>query len=172
MAARANLHRRTSAGPRCCVGAPESTRRVSALRWLGGRLFSILHTYRPYERKVLLHLAALRAIVTAGAALLFWSATIRQGWPVALGLTTTACVAVWASLVCADFVEHSLRRWLLGYSYNPFVSAIGEWELWMGPTDPDDALGIAAWHKAKRGRQPHECPWWGDVASFYPTPAA
>ena len=143
---------------------------MSALRWLGERLFSILYTYRPYERQVLLHLAALRTIVTAGTALVFWSVTISQGWPGALGLTTTACVAAGASLLSADFIEHRLRQRLLGYSYHPFVSAIGEWEGWMGPTDPNDAVGIAAWNAMKCGPPPggNVTPlltWWGNPSS-------
>lgn len=143
---------------------------MGAVRWFGGRLFAILYTYRPYERQVLLHLAALRAVLTAGAALVFWSATMSQGWPVVLSLTVTACVAAWASLVSADFIEHQLRKWLLGYGFNPFVSAIGEWEGWMGPTDPDDAVGIAAWNAMKCGPPPggNATPlmkWWGNPAS-------
>mgnify|MGYP001562997624 CR=1 FL=1 len=141
-----------------------------AVRWLGERLFSLLHTYRPYERQVLLHLAALRAVVTAGAALVFWSATTSQGWPVALALPATACVAAWASLLSADFIENRLRRWLLGYSYNPFVSAIGEWEGWMGPTDRNDAVGIATWNLMKCGPPPGGnvnplLSWWGNPGS-------
>ena len=143
---------------------------LGVVRWFGGRLFSIVHTYRPYERQVLLHLAALRAAVTAGAALAFWLVVTGQGWPLALALTVTACVAALASLVSADFIEHALRKRLLGYPYNPFVSAIGEWEGWMGPTDPNDAVGIAAWNLMKCGPPPGGnatplMPWWGQPGS-------
>ena len=143
---------------------------LGVVRWFGGRFFAIVHTYRPYERQVLLHLAALRAGVPAGAALLFWSATISQGWPVALSLPATACVAAWASLVSADFLEHGLRKWWLGYAFNPFVSAIGEWEGWMGPTDPNDAVGIVTWNLMKCGPPPGGnanplLTWWGNPSS-------
>lgn len=140
------------------------------MRWLVGRVFSIVVTYRPYERQVLLHLAALRAVLTGGAALIFWSVTTAQAWPLALGLAVTACVAAFVSLVSADFIENRARRWLLGYAHNPFVFAIGEWEGWMGPTDPNDAVGIVTWNLMKCGPPPGGnanplMPHWGNPAS-------
>lgn len=123
-------------------------------QWLRSRWESMVGAYRfkPYERRVLLGLAWFRAVFTAAVCAPFpwWS------WPI---------VAPLAALVAADFIEHRIRRRLLGYSYNPFVSAIGEWEGWMGPTDT--RYGVEEWNAMKCGPPPPILrEWWGDTDSF------
>ena len=66
------------------------------------------------------------------------------GWQVGLWLSESEWVGMglaWVgSLISADFVEHGIRRLVLGYSYNPNVSAQGELEGWTGPTDSQHYL--------------------------------
>ena len=133
-----------------------------AARWVIGRLDSLIGSYRPYEREVLCWLAVVRATVTTAGAMGLWAVQTAEGWPLALRLVILPCDAALISLLSADFLEHAVRKGLLGYAYNPFVSAIGEWEGYMGPTRDADA---PAWHTVKCGPPPAICPWWGDHGS-------
>lgn len=133
-----------------------------AARWMIGRLDSLIGTYRPYERRVLCWLAVLRGTVTAAGTMALWHVQGTQDWPLAVRVLLVPCNAALISLLSADFVEHLVRRLLLGYAYNPFVSAIGEWEGYMGPTRRVDA---AQWNAVKCGPTPALCPWWGDPGS-------
>lgn len=106
------------------------------MTWLANRFKSLLAAnprFAPRERRVLLALAWLRAALTAGAAIAVWHVAPR---PWAYGLCLLA--APIAAIGSADFVENRLRKLLLGYAFNPRVSAIGEWEGWNGPTEGRD----------------------------------
>lgn len=116
----------------------------------------------PPERLVLLGLAVLRAAFTAGTGIGIYGMVrrlTRRGWA---AWVMALVAAVLMSLISADGIEHWLRGRIFGYSYNPFVSAIGEWEQYMGPSDPEHA---AAWNRMKCGPPPRELPWWGDPGS-------
>ena len=145
------------------------------MRWLWNRIADMLEPdeYQPPERVVLLWLAVLRAPVTGGSVLLLWHVQAAEGWSVAIRLLLLPCNAALFALVSADVIEHALRGILarlwpetfgaFGEGYNPWVSAIGEWEGWTGPTREGDA---AAWQAVKCGPPAREAPWWGDTDSF------
>jgi hypothetical protein len=82
---------------------------------------------------------------------------------VIVGVVLISLLAPLTALISADVIEHYLRLFILGYDYNPYVSAIGEWEGWMGPTRTSD---LPTWEAQKCQRPPAETPWWGDVTSF------
>ena len=140
------------------------------MKWLADRFRSLIGTYQPYERRVLLNLAALRATITAGFSILMLWVQIHQEWAPWAMLITLPANATLAALASADFVEPILRKLLLGYSYNPYVSAIGELEGYNGPTDAKDLLAIMTWDNMKCGPPPGGnanplLPWWGNPAS-------
>ncbi len=87
-----------------------------------------LASYKPWERRRLLDLAALRnALVSLGALGLAW-VRVQQGWPTGLILALVPCDACLIALVSADWVEHTLKRLIFDYDYNPNVFARGELE--------------------------------------------
>ena len=104
--------------------------------------FTSLFSYRVFERRVLLDLAALRA---GGSALIGATAFVAvEGWPVwAALLFVASCGVVWA-LVCADWIEHYGRLLIFGYSYNPNVSARCELE---GGTMPTNREAEPEWRR-------------------------
>lgn len=101
----------------------------------------------PIERRVLMALAVLRDVTTAGVGV-----AIAWIWSPACGDWSWALIAVPLTAVLwgifwADFPEHWLRGWLLGYVHNPRVSATaGEWEKSNIPTRPEL---IALWQEHK-----------------------
>ena len=109
-----------------------------AVRWFAGRLRSLC-SYRCFERRVLLDLAALRAGLTAcGAALLLdWQASILGAAPAVI---LVPCNATFVALISADFLERVFRMLALGYVDNVNVSPRGELEGWNGPTDRADEV--------------------------------
>lgn len=128
----------------------------------------------PFERCVLLNLSVLRDQLTFAGGLVALIVFLGLGFPWWFALSQGAAWATIAALVSADGVENLLRKGILGYAYNPFVSSIGEKEGWMGPTNvlsdgPDDPhrgdRAAAAWELAKCGPPPPACPWWGDPGS-------
>ena len=86
-----------------------------------------LFSYRCFERRVLLNFAAMRnGVVALGSALLLdWQAEQVGGF---LGVLLMPCNAVLLALILADWVEHYGRLLVLGYAYNPNVSARCELE--------------------------------------------
>lgn len=100
-----------------------------------------LFSFRCYERRVLLDLAALRAGLTAllSALLLDWQAPLLGA---AVAVALVPCNAALVALVSADWIEHYGRLLIFGYAYNPNVSAIGELE---GSMCPTDRSAEAAW---------------------------
>ena len=93
-----------------------------------------LFSYRCFERRVLLNLAALRnGLVALGSlGMLDWQAPIL-GPLVATALVP--CNAVLVALVSAAFVERAGRLLARGYVDNLNVSPRGELEGWNGPTN-------------------------------------
>lgn len=103
------------------------------------RLKDIFFTPHPYERDVLLCLAWFRAVfVTVTGFLTAWGlytlARIYPGelWPV-VWIIVLLIEPFLVALISADFIEHGLKRLMLGYTYNPRVMAAGELEGWTGP---------------------------------------
>lgn len=88
--------------------------------------FTSLGTYKPWERRVLLDLVCLRSVAVVGGALALLQAhgVPIPWWAYLLG----PCYGALAALISADWLEHSLKRWVLGYTYNPNVMARGELE--------------------------------------------
>lgn len=123
----------------------------------------------PWERMVLLVLAAFRAEITFAAGLVSFLA-FRRAVRTWLAIVFAMTAALGASVVSADGIEHWVRATIgrsFGHGYNPFVSAVGEWEGWNGsPGGYPDAR--AAWEKAKCGPSPFI--WWGDTGSFCTSP--
>lgn len=161
------LRRLTAAEARLAALEVSLARRL--WRWLTSRIRSMIGTYKPPERRVLLGLAAFRAVFT-------FSCGVACGLllPTPWGWLLSPGAAVLASVISADFIEHYARVLFARFwpkhfgafgpiAYNPWVSAIGEWEGYMGPTDKAYA---DAWNAAKYGPQPPTASWWGDVESF------
>ena len=145
------------------------------IAWLISRLRSILRIgqFMPYERQVLVWLAYGRSWIVGGATLGMFLVEQSQGWPWWVSVLHLVCLSSFAALLSADFIEHAARGWLLGYAYNPFVSAIGELEGWMGPVnmiDQQDRDGIVVWQAMQCGPPPGGnanplLPWWGNPGS-------
>ena len=119
-----------------------------SLSWFKSRFTSIsIQRWYPHERKILLALAIMRAVLSVSPCWVF------TNWKIASILSILAPLC---ALFSADFIENRLRKWLLGYSYNPNVSAIGEWEGYNGPTrQEDEAQWRAELWKIR-------APWWGE----------
>jgi len=95
------------------------------------RILDIIFTTHPFERNVLIALTWLRVAVVLLTGVLVWE--IARRWNV-VGRFLLALVLAWiGALGSADFLEHYLKRGILGYSYNPNVMAQGEFECWTGP---------------------------------------
>lgn len=96
-----------------------------------------LFSYRCFERRVLLDFAALRAGLTAGIAALMldWQADMLGGM---VAVALLPCNAVLVALISADWIEHYGRLLVLGYAYNPHVSARCELEGANTPTRRED----------------------------------
>lgn len=127
--------------------------------------FLSLASHRCYERRVLLDLAGLRnGLVGLGTVALFlWQV---EALGAAAAVVAVPCNAVLIALVSADFLEHYGRGLILGYTYNPNVSAIGELE---GSMCPTDAEAESAWRATMFTRlAPGDDPGSG----HYPYPAA
>lgn len=103
--------------------------------------FTSLFSYRCYERRILLDFAALRnGLVALGVLALYaWQVPILG---VAAAIALAPCNGVFIALVSADWVEHYGRLLVLGYSYQPNVSARCELE---GGNMPTDREAEAAW---------------------------
>lgn len=140
------------------------------IAWLAARWRAITRRdqYCPRERQILLQLAVLRAQVTATGALLLFAVERWEGWPAWLVAFMLGPNAVFFALLSADFLEHWLRKRLLGFDYNPRVSAIGEWEGWMGPTNTLASEGgpamVQAWrdHMCEGPPKNAGLDHWGD----------
>lgn len=92
-----------------------------------------LFSYRCYERRVLLNLAALRAglcgLVPA------WLFHVQQdAFPLSVAIALIPCNAALVALIAADWLERYGRLLIFGYASNIRVSPRGELEGWNGPT--------------------------------------
>lgn len=143
------------------------------IAWLAARWRAITRKgqYMPRERQVLLMLAMIRAQITAGGAILLFAIQRAEGWPSWVSANLFGPDAVLFALISADFVEHWLRKRLLGYDYNPRISAIGELEGWNGPTnrlaseDGDAAVAAFEAHKCAPPPKGAGLDHWGDPGS-------
>lgn len=134
---------------------------TGAARWFVGRLLSLC-SYRCFERRVLLDLAALRAGLTAlcGALLFDWQAAALGGL---VAVILVPCNAVGVALGSADFLERAMRMLAFGYADNLNVSPRGELEGWNGPTDRA--------HEAEWRRRMFQPVWPDDPGpGLYPEP--
>ena len=99
------------------------------------RLREIVSSYRCYERRVLLDLAALRN--GAAGILAAWLMLVRQdqGWPAWAIVVCVPCDALFVAWVSADFVERQFRLLAFGRRDHPWISARLELEGAMTPED-------------------------------------
>lgn len=104
--------------------------------------FVSLGSYRCFERRVLLDLAALRAGGGALVALVGyeWQAPLLGG----VAILLAPCNAVLWALICADFLERALRMLAFGYVDNVNVSPRCELE---GGNMPTEREHEAEWRK-------------------------
>ena len=137
------------------------------------RRIKALFSFRCYERRVLLNLAALRntLVVNGALAMLAGHGVTIPGWAYLLG----PCYGVLAALISADWIEHYARLLILGYATNIRVSARGELEGWNGPTHEEQE---AEWRRLLRwpifpddpgpGVYPAPIPtFWGRVRAIW-----
>ena len=102
------------------------------IEWLAERLSSIIWTTHPYERQVLILLMWLRVSLVALISILVWKWLTKWTFTrTPFKVLALTVVAFLVAIVSADFVEHSLKQLTLGYTYNPRVMAIGEFECGM-----------------------------------------
>ena len=108
--------------------------------------FSSLGTYKTRERRRLLDFACLRNALVAWVVLGLAALRLAFDWPWWSIVTLAPCDGVLAALVSADWIEHALKRRVLGTDYNPNIMAMGELE---GSMTPMAEEYVARWEQVK-----------------------
>ena len=117
------------------------------MEWLIERISSIIWTSHPYERQILILLMWLRVGLVSLISIALWMWLTKWTFTrTPFKVIALLVVAFLTALVSADFVEHYLKRLTLGYTYNPRVTANGEFECWTGPANP---IYLTLWEKHK-----------------------